>query len=219
MSNENNTIDILIADDHQLVIDGIKSMLVTEKKYNIISQANDGQQAITYISSDPQKFQLVITDISMPLLSGVELCKIIKAEYPHIKVLMLSMYNSQTVVKEAIAAEADGYILKHTGKEELLQALHRITNDGTYFSQDILPIIYGQYKKEKKQEEELAALSAREKEILSLIVKENTSEEIAQKLFISKKTVDNHRTNILEKTGCKSTIGLVKYAIKNGFEG
>ncbi len=219
MNTSNNTINILIADDHQLVIDGIKSMLVSEKEYNIVSQANDGQQAITDISSNPQKFQLVITDISMPLLSGVELCKIIKAEYPHIKVLMLSMYNSQTVVKEAIAAEADGYILKHTGKEELLQALHRITNDGTYFSQDILPIIYGQYKKEKKQEEELAALSVREKEILSLIVKENTSEEIAQKLFISKKTVDNHRTNILEKTGCKSTIGLVKYAIKNGFEG
>jgi len=213
-----HTVNILIADDHQLVIDGIKSMLAGEPQYNILSEANDGQQAMNLIHTQPEHYQLLITDISMPLLSGVELCKMVKHQYPGIKVLILSMYNSVSVVKEAIGAEADGYILKNTGKSEFLTALHRISDGGTFFTQDILPILYNQYQKERSQDKQLGLLSAREKEILTLIVKENTSEEIAQKLFISKKTVDNHRANILEKTGCRSTIGLVKYAIRNGME-
>ena len=218
MNGMTETISILIADDHQLVIDGIKSMLSTESYYNIAAEANDGQQALDLIKSNPAKYQLLITDISMPLLSGVELCKIVKQQYPEIKVLILSMYNSVSVVKEAVGAEADGYILKNTGKNEFLTALHRISDGGTFFTQDILPIIYNQYQKEKNQAQELANLSQREKEILALLVREHTSEEIGQKLFISKKTVDNHRANILEKTKCRTTIGLVKYAIKNGIE-
>jgi DNA-binding NarL/FixJ family response regulator len=213
------TINILIADDHQLVVDGIKSMLATEVHYQVIAEANDGRQAWDMIRSGAaDQYQLLITDISMPVLDGVALCRMVKQKYPGIKVLILSMYNNVSVVKEAIAAEADGYILKNTGKTEFLTALYRISDGGTYFTQDILPIIYNQYQKEKKQEEQLAALSHREREILALIVKEHTSEEIAQKLFISKKTVDNHRAHILEKTQCRSTIGLVKYAIKNGLE-
>ena len=114
--------------------------------------------------------------------------------------------------------EADGYILKNSGRTEILQALHRISNGGTYFSQDIVPIIYNQYNKQKVQDEQLSQLTAREKEVLSLIVKEYTSEEIADKLCISKKTIDNHRQHLLEKTNCKSTVGLVKFAIKSGLE-
>ncbi len=218
MHNEMETIPILIADDHQLVIDGLKSMLASEPQYRIEAEANDGGQAWTTISAGPDRFRLLITDISMPLLSGVALCRKVKQCYPDIKVLILSMYNSVSVVKEAVAAEADGYILKNTGKTELLTALHRISDGGTYFTQDILSIIYGQYQKEKLQEEALAMLSQREREILSLIVREYTSEEIAAQLFISKKTVDNHRAHLLEKTNCKSTIGLVKFAIRNGIE-
>ncbi len=209
---------ILIADDHQLVIDGIKSMLATEKQYIIAGEAINGQAAFDMISANPNRFQLLITDISMSHLTGIELCKMVKTRFPEIKVLILSMYNSVTVVKEALAAEADGYILKSTGKDEFLIALHRINDGGTYFSQDILPIIYNQYQKEKQQQDQLTILSPREKEILALIVKEHTSEEIGAKLFISKKTVDNHRQNILEKTQCKTTVGLVKFAIRNGLE-
>lgn len=216
--NPNGPIHILIADDHQLVIDGIKSMLASEAQFKITAEANDGQQALDMIQCNPGAFQVLITDVSMPLLSGVDLCKMVKQQHPQIKVLILSMYNSVAVVKEAIGAEADGYILKNTGKGEFLTALHRISDGGTFFTQDILPIIYNQYQKERQQDQQLAGLSTREKEILGLIVKEHTSEEIGQKLFISKKTVDNHRANILEKTGCRSTIGLVKYAIKNGME-
>ncbi|RYZ46019.1 MAG: response regulator transcription factor, partial [Sphingobacteriales bacterium] len=142
-----NTINILIADDHQLVIDGIKSMLSGEPQYNIVAEANDGQQAMNLLHTQPDNYQLLITDISMPVLSGVELCKMVKHQYPAIKVLILSMYNSVSVVKEAVGAEADGYILKNTGKGEFLTALHRISDGGTFFAQDILPILYNQYQK------------------------------------------------------------------------
>jgi two-component system, NarL family, nitrate/nitrite response regulator NarL len=208
---------IIIADDHQIVIDGIKSVL-SNTEYQVSEEALNGQAAYNIISSNPDKFHLLITDISMPLLSGTELCKMVKHSFPHIKVLILSMYSSSSVVKEVVMAEADGFILKNAGKEELQKAIHKILNDGTYYSDEIIPIIYHQIEKEKKQKENTQVLSEREREILSLIVKEFTSEQIAEKLFISKKTVDNHRTNILDKTGCKSTIGLVKYALKNGIE-
>lgn len=211
-------LSILIADDHQMIVDGIKSMLASERRYEIKGEAANGQAALAMIAAHPEQFDLLITDISMPLLSGIDLCKMVKSQYPHIQVLVLSMYSSVPAVKEAITAEADGYILKNSGKDELLQALHRITDGGTYFSQDVLPIIYTQYKREKQQDEQLTTLSPREKEILQLIVKEHTSEEIAEKLFISKKTVDNHRQNILTKCNCKSTIGLVKFALKNGLD-
>lgn len=211
-------INILLADDHQMMIDGIKNLLSKESNCNIVDEANNGQVAYEKIASNPENFDLILTDISMPLLSGTELCKMIKSEFPHIQVLILSMYNNSTAVKEAVLAEADGYILKNSGKDELLSAIHRISNGGTYFSQDIIPLIYNQYHKEKIQNEQLSLLTTREREILSLIVKEMTSEEIAETLFISKKTVDNHRQHLLEKTSCKSTVGLVKFAIKYEIE-
>lgn len=218
MSLESEKINILVTDDHQIVIDGIKSMLTGENRYAVTGEANNGQQALDMISTNPEGFQLLITDVSMSHLNGIELCKMVKGQYPEIRVLILSMYNSVSVVKDALAAEADGYLLKSAGRDEFLQAIHRICGGGTYFAQDIVPIIYNQYQKEIRQQNELAILSAREKEVLSLILREHTSEEIAEKLFISKKTVDNHRQNILTKTNCRTTIGLVKFAIRNGLE-
>jgi len=214
--NENTA--IIMVDDHQMVIDGLKSMLAQTPEYQIVAEANDGQAAYERIAATPGQFNLLLTDISMPLLSGTQLCRMVKTAFPHIQVLILSMYNNATAVKEAVMAEADGYILKNTGRTELLQALHRISHGGTWFSQDIVPLIYHQYHREKIQDEQLKQLSPRELEVLRLIVREMTSEEIAEKLFISKKTVDHHRQRLLEKTGCKSTVGLVKFAIKNDLE-
>ncbi|RQO32599.1 DNA-binding response regulator [Taibaiella sp. KBW10] len=209
-------INIIVADDHQMMIDGIKNMLAHTPQYNIIAEANNGQAAYEMIAERPDAFQLLLTDISMPLLSGTQLCRMLKDQFPSIQVLILSMYNNAVAVKEAILAEADGYILKNAGKNELLKALHRITDGGTYFAEDIVPIIYNQYHHQKVQDAQLKELTEREKEVLGLIVKEYTSDEIAQKLFISKKTVDNHRQHLLGKTGCKSTVGLVKFAVKLG---
>lgn len=216
MSDSKNKINILVVDDHQLVIDGLKSMLAGEKSYHVKAEALNGQQALEMITVAPNDFQLIITDITMPLMSGIELCKIIKSQYSHIKVLILSMHNSITIIKDAIAAESDGYMLKNTGQEEFLKGIDRILGDGTYFSQDILPIILNQLQDEKKQANK-SSLTQREKEVLELIVQEFTSKEIADKLFISKQTVDTHRLNIMLKTECKSLVGLIKYAIQSGY--
>jgi DNA-binding NarL/FixJ family response regulator len=210
-----DTINIVIADDHQIVIDGLQFLLSTEKHLNIVYTANNTNNVLNYLE-DNTGVQLIITDINMPTISGIELCRKIKETYSDIKVLILSMYSSKEVVKEAILAEADGYMLKNGGKEKLLEAIHRVTNDGTYYSEEIIPIIYGQIQKDKKINDSLVQLSDREKEILVLIAKEFSSEQIAEKLFISIKTVGNHRQNILAKCDCKSSVGLVKYAIKAG---
>lgn len=206
--------NILLVDDHQLVIDGIKSMLSKQKEFVVTSEAVNGQMALEMINANPDKYQLIITDISMPLLSGIELCKIVKQQFSHIKVMILSMHNSIVVVKDAIAAEADGYLLKNTGQEDFLNALNRVVGDGTYFSQDILPIIISQLQKERTHTAK-NTLSQREKEVLELIVQEYTSKEIADKLHISKQTVDTHRINIMNKTECKTLVGLIKYAIQS----
>lgn len=216
MSNTKNKTNILVVDDHQLVIDGLKSMLALEKDYVVKDEALNGQQALEMITAKPDAYQLVITDITMPLMSGIELCKVIKEQFPHIKVLILSMHNSITIVKDALNAEADGYMLKNTGQEEFIKAIERVLGDGTYFSQDILPIILNLFQKEKKETLK-NTLTQREKEVLELIVQEYTSKEIADKLFISKQTVDTHRINIMQKTDCKTLVGLIKYAIQSGY--
>lgn len=216
MNSKSSKINILLVDDHQLVIDGLKSMISADKHLHVSGEALNGQQAIDIIMANPDKFQLVISDITMPLIGGVELCKLIKQQFPHIKVLMLSMHNSISIIKDSLNAEADGYMLKNTGQEEFLKGIDRIIGDGTYFSQDILPIILNQFQKEKPLLNK-SSLTQREKEVLELIVQELTSKEIADKLNISKQTVDTHRINIMQKTDCKSLVGLIKYAIQAGF--
>lgn len=213
-----DTTRIIIADDHQIVIDGIKSMLQNQNNYEIVAEARNGQEAIDMINAKPQAIDVLITDISMSLLTGIELCRMVKSQHEHVKVIVLSMYSSPAMVKESLAAEADAYVLKNSGKDELLSALYKVCNDGTYYSDEIIPLIYSQIEKEKEIRENTQVLSERERDVLQLILREHTSEEIANKLHISKKTVDNHRSNILQKTNSKSTIGLVKYALKNGFK-
>ena len=207
--------NILLVDDHRIMLDGIESML-QHTDYQIVALCGNGEEAWQWLDHNPGVVHIVITDISMPVMNGIDLCKKIKGNYPGIYVLMLSMYNSAAAIDEVLNAEADGFILKNASKTEFISALLKIQNGGTYFSQEIIPFLYKQIVAERKKDSALAVLTEREKEILVMIAQEDTSDEIASKLFISKKTVDNHRTNMLQKTGSKSTIGLVKFAIRNG---
>lgn len=207
---------IIIADDHQLIIDGIKSLLFDEEGISVTREVNDGAAAFAAIESNPSAYDLLITDINMPELNGIDLCREVKNNYPMLKVMLLSMHDNPAIIKESIEAEADGYILKNAGKAELIDAIRQIMMHGTYYSQRILPVIMKLVKNEKVMAK-YGPLTLREKEILKYIVQEMTSEEIADRLFISKKTVDNHRAHLLEKTGCKSTIGLVKFAILHNY--
>lgn len=206
-------IKILIVDDHQMFIDGIKALLRNEKRFKIVEEALDGNTALEKIKNT--SIDIMITDISMPGMSGTELTRFVKKEYPQIKILVLTMYNEQDVANEILMSEAEGFILKNTGKQELVSALTSIADDSTFYSREVLSNLMMKVKKDKRTEEETHNLTERELEILQLICEELSSEQIAEKLFISKRTVDTHRQHIYEKTKCKTIISLIKFALRN----
>ena len=211
---EKTTFKILLVDDHQMFIDGMKSILHKQNIFQVVAEAQDGNEALNILTN--QEIDILITDISMPKMSGIELTKIVKQKYPEIKVIIVSMHNDRAVVSEILMAEAEGYILKNTGKKELLDALTKVADNGTFYSNEVLKVMMQTVKTERRQIEEIKQLTEREIEILKLIVEEFSSDQIAEKLFISKRTVDTHRTNILNKTNSKTLVGLIKYAVKNG---
>lgn len=204
---------ILIVDDHQMFIDGIKSLLRGQDKYIITHEANNGREALDVLKD--HTVDIMITDLSMPEMSGSELVKIVKDQYHDIMVLVLSMHSNRETVSEILMSEAEGYILKNTGKKELITALDRITEGSTFYSKAVMSIMLEKMQKEKRISEETQHLTERELEILQLIVKELSSEEIANQLFISRRTVDTHRKHILKKTSSKTIVGLIKFAFRN----
>lgn len=205
--------NIVLVDDHPLVMEGIKGMVTPMSDACVISTFTLAEACIDYLKENNNDIHLVISDISLPGTNGIALCKHIKQHYNHIQVMMLSMHNNREIVREAIDAEADGYMLKHCTAAEMQQAIRRILDYGACYADELLPIITSDRSSLKVKEQAEIELTPRELEILSLILKDFTSEEIASQLFISKKTVDNHRANLLEKTNSRSTVGLVKYAI------
>ena len=211
--DENKPIRILIADDHQMFIDGLKALLKREKDFQVIGEVCSGGHAVEFIGKTPP--DLLITDISMPGMSGVELTRWVKENHPEIKVLVLTMYNDREIINEILMSEAEGYILKNTGKQELVNAIKRITDNSTYYSTEVLNIMVTRLKRQKSIEMNTALLTPREIEIVKLIMEELSSEEIADKLFISKRTVDTHRKNIIQKTNTRTIVGLLKFAIEN----
>ncbi|MBS1647397.1 MAG: response regulator transcription factor [Bacteroidetes bacterium] len=206
-------IKILIVDDHQIFIDGLKALLQQEDEIQIVGQALNGEDALLALQETTT--DLLITDISMPGMSGIKLTQKVKEKYPEIKVLVISMHNDREIVSEILLAEADGYILKNANRADLMDAVSKIADHGTYYSKEILAIMLERVKRGKKQEDKAQLLSPRETEIVKLIMQENSSEQIAQKLFISKGTVDTHRKNILEKLQIKTLVGLCKFAFQN----
>ncbi|MBL0012567.1 MAG: response regulator transcription factor [Flavobacterium sp.] len=206
--------NIIIVDDHQLVLDGIKSMLSGQDKFRIIAEALSGEAAFELIQSNTLPIDIVVTDISMKGMSGIELCQKIKNAYPALKVLILTMHNNVDFIKKAISCETDGYLLKSSGKPIILNALQSIVDNGCYYGPEIIPILYQETNRNEKRIPAIN-LSSRETEVLRLILEENTSKAIAEKLFISKQTVDSHRINIMEKTGSKSIVGLIKFAMEH----
>lgn len=206
-------VNVLIVDDHQIVIDGIISVLTPHPCISVVATAINGEGAWSVIQSLHDEIDLVITDINMSGINGIELCHKIKESYCNIKVLFLTMHDDVLFVKQAIECEADGYMLKNCNKNELLKAIEAVIEKGSYFTYNIIKLLYAQDQTGKDVSEN--KLTARETEILGLILQEMTSREIAEKLFISKQTVDSHRIRIMEKTSSKSIVGLMKYAMRH----
>jgi len=207
---------IAVVDDHEIVRDGIQILLEDEPGFEIVGEAKTGKEAVELCKS--QKVDLVVMDITMPEMDGIQATKIIKEKNPEIKVLALTMLSEDQHIRKMIKAGASGYILKSSGKEELIKAVNKIMDGQHYFSdgatQSILKELVNPVVSKVKSTE-MASLTDRELEILKLIVDEYTNQEIADELFISVRTVDAHRRNLLQKTGAKNTAGLVKYAIEN----
>ncbi len=210
-------INILIADDHKIVRDGIISLLSDEKEFNIVAEAENGIKVLNIL--EQEKIDIIIMDISMPEMNGIECTKKIKEIYPEIRILILSMYNEEQYVNEVIKSGASGYILKNSGKEELINALKTIISKKPYYSPEVTQTYIKSLVKPDNKKSDINNvindLTSREIEILELIVNEFSNQEIAEKLFISVRTVDAHRRNMLNKIGVKNTAGLVKFAISN----
>lgn len=204
-------IRIALVDDHQIVIDGIISMLNTVEKIKVVGSANSGVGLIDLLSKE--ELDLVLMDISMPVMDGIETTRIVKEKYPNLKVLMLSMHDDLSYTKDAINAGADGFLLKNTGKEEFQKSIFELMDGNKYYSKKIMQNVIDSMKEPNKEE---VVLSEREKEVLILIAQEYTTKEIAEKLFISHHTVESHRKNLLFKLDVRGVAGLVKYAIENG---
>ncbi len=208
-------IKILLADDHDIVRDGIKMLLEDEVGFEITAEAENGKEAIK--ACKEHDIDLIVMDISMPEMNGIEATEKIKEEFPAIKVLALTMMDEDQHIRQMIEAGASGYILKSSDKIELVDAITTILEGQHYFSDDatqsvMMDLVKGTTKKENSDP---GNITDREKEVLELIVKQYTNQEIAEELYISTRTVDAHRRNLLQKTGAKNTAGLVTYAIKH----
>ena len=208
-------INLLIADDHTMFLQGIVSLLEQEPEINIVGKANNGIEALNIISTE-EAIDLIILDISMPEMDGIELSKILKKEYPEIKILVLSTHSNVNIISRLIRIGVNGYLLKNAEKSELLEAIYSIIEGNNYFSEETEEKYLANQFKIEKQVSTLTELSSREKEILILIAHEYNTAEIAEKTFISLNTVNTHRRNLLSKLNAKNTAGLVKYAVENG---
>lgn len=205
-------ISIAFVDDHQLVIDGLMALLKGHERIKVAFATTEPGEVIAKLKATP--VDILLTDIMMPGLPGNELAKQVRAKYPEVKILALSMSGQGDLVNEMINdSDISGYILKNTGKAELLKALEKIAAGGIYFSEEVLQEL--QRNSEKKKQKEEAHLTGREVEIIRLIEKEFNNKQIAETLFISERTVETHRKNIFRKTGTSSVIGLVKYAYEH----
>ena len=197
---------IFICDDHQMVIDGINLMIEGHTEFIVVGDSTEPLLVLEKLNG--LNVDILITDVGMPGMSGVELSRVVKNKYPSIKILALSMFGDSQIIAEMIDAGIAGYILKNAGRKELMEALNKIAGGENYFGQEITL----QLMKSFKRSQEEVKLTDREIEIIRMIEKDMTTREIAETLFISERTVETHRKNILHKTNTQSVVGLLKYA-------
>jgi len=212
-------IRILIADDHSVVRSGLRQLLKTSGEFSIVGEAASGEEAIEQVRKHEP--DIAILDISMPGMNGVEATRIIKQESAGTKVLILTIHESEDYVFQMVRAGASGYLSKNAGKEELFSAVKAIAAGERFFSPGISKLMVEEFIRRANNNVPAAApseapLTNRETEVLRLIAGGLTNQEIAEKLFISARTVDTHRTNLMQKLNIHETAGLVKYAIEKG---
>lgn len=210
-----NPYRILIADDHQLFLDGIKLLLHTADQFEVVCEANNGLEVLQKL--EQEKVHLVVLDINMPQLDGVETAKRIKQQYPEVYILMLTMYSTDAFIKRLMRAGVDGYVLKENSQKELMAALETIASGKKYFAKEVMQAVMDSFNPSvKKVGMNQAHLTKRELDVLQLVVRELTAQEIADRLFISQSTVITHRKNIMRKLDVRNVAGMVRVATELG---
>ncbi len=209
-------VKVLIVDDHKIVRDGLRILLARRQDMEIVGEAADGAAAVKL--TEELSPDVVIMDISMPGLNGIEATRLILAGRPGIKVIALSMYSDRTFVSAALKAGASGYLVKECAFEELVRAIHAAMADQVYLSPSIAHIVLEDYVNDPPgtQSSSSASLSAREREVAALLAEGKTTRQAAQCLHLSPKTIETHRTHVMKKLGLCSLADLVRYAIREG---
>lgn len=201
---------ILLIDDHKILLEGAQRLLGGLELYMVSGTASSGKEAISLLKS--QDYDILVTDYELPDFTGLEIMRVARSVNPDIKVIVLSMHDDPSVVKELLKENIDGFVLKNDAHSSLLQALDKVTSGKKFFSDDISEILVRQINSPSEKSD----LSPRETEIIKLIARDFSTKQIAEVLFISEKTVETHRKNILRKTDCSSVVGLVNYAHAHG---
>lgn len=218
-----STIKIALADDEVLFRKGIAFLLQRKKNIDVIFEASNGEELVSFLRENKHNNtnpDIIIIDLKMPVLNGVEATKIIHNDFPEIKIIALTSYNTKSFIANMIDVGAASYLVKNTTPQDLMTTITEVYENGFYYNEDVLQVIHEYVaapKKKTKSKYLDEQLTNREVEVLKLICKQYSGAEIAEKLFLSARTVEGHRNNLLRKTECKNMIGLIIYAITNDY--
>ncbi|WP_438966438.1 response regulator [Flavobacterium sp.] len=215
-----NHIKIALTDDELLFRKGILFMLEREENIEVILEASNGEQLLNFLDENPKNLpDIILMDLKMPLLNGVEATKIIQKKYPEIKIIALTSYDSKPFILNMIQEGASSYLVKNDSPKDMINTINEVHKNGFHYNESIMKILQEEIlenNKKVKSKFDEDYLTSREKDVLILICKQYSTLEIAEKLFISPRTVDGHRNNLLLKTESKKITGLVVFAIQNG---
>lgn len=217
MKDPYNKIKVLVVDDHQLIIDGLQNLLAEEPFISVVDGANSGAEALEMMGK--MKIDVVLADVNMPEMSGIELTKRIREAFPFVGVIGLTMNDDSSMINQMMSAGASGYVLKSSHINEICDAIRTVASGKSYLSHDVQTILMKHINKKDNgllgTKNSTSKLSVRETQILNLVAIDLTDDEIASKLSVGKRTIETHRRNIYTKTRTKSLIGLLQYAINN----
>ncbi len=206
---------VLVADDHGIVREGLRRLLEAESDLQVTGEARDGREVLQQV--EEHKPQVVVLDISMPRLGGLETLERLRTNHPDVKVILLSVHGDAPFIQSAISLGADGYVLKDGRAAEIVTAIRAVTKGGSYFSPVVAREIVEQLRTPETQSPEpFSVLSQREREVLHLIAEGMSAKEVAGELSISTKTVEAHRTSLMRKLGVRKATELVRYALRHG---
>lgn len=206
------SISVAIIDDHQMVLDGLQMIVSQMPGLDLVGRGHNGQEAIDLL--EKTEVDVMLLDINMPIMNGIDTMKIIGTKYQSTRVLGLSMLDDTAVIKKFIKLGAHGFLLKNSGKDKIVEAINAVHYGEKYYDEAIISKLMETSKRKSLGTSLFPKLSRREKEILTLIIEEHTTQEIADALFISFGTVETHRRNIINKLGVRNTAGMVRVAME-----